>query len=61
MDINDLRGIATLLLFCGFIGLIFWVYQPKRRDAYKQAGQLPLDDELQRQSQKPPTTGNQKS
>ena len=57
MDINDLRGLSTLLLFGAFIFLIVWVYHPKRRQAYKDAGQLPIDDELQRYSRKPPTTG----
>lgn len=58
MDINDLRGVATLLLLCAFIGLIFWVYQPKRRDAYKQAGHLPLDAEKPQATKQPPTPGD---
>ena len=58
MDINDLRGLATLFLLLAFIGLIVWVYLPKRREAYKEAGRLPLDDELRRNPKTPPTKGD---
>lgn len=45
MDINTLRGIATLLLFIAFIGMCFWVYSKKRKKTWEEAAQLPFADE----------------
>lgn len=45
MDINDLRGLSTLLLMISFIGLCFWAYSSKRRDSFDEAAQLPFADE----------------
>ena len=45
MDINTLRGLSTLLLFIGFIGLVFWVYSGRNKKRYEDAGQLPFADE----------------
>ncbi len=45
MDINTLRGLSTLLLLVGFIGLVFWVYSGRRKRGYDEAAQLPFADE----------------
>ncbi len=45
MDINDLRGLSTLLLMISFIGLCFWAYSGKRRKSFDEAAQLPFADE----------------
>ena len=45
MDINTLRGITTLLLIIAFIGLCFWVYSGRRKEAFEEAAQIPFADE----------------
>ena len=41
MDINDLRGLSTLLMMIAFIGVVFWAYSSKRKDDFEQAANLP--------------------
>ena len=45
MDINDLRGLSTLALMIGFIGLCFWAYSKKRKKTFDEAANLPFADE----------------
>jgi cytochrome c oxidase cbb3-type subunit 4 len=45
MDINDLRGLSTLMLMIGFIGVCFWAYSRKRKKAFDEAANLPFADE----------------
>ncbi len=45
MDINDLRGLSTLMLMIGFIGVCFWAYSKKRKKAFDEAANLPFADE----------------
>lgn len=45
LDINTLRGLATLLLLIAFIGMCFWVYSKKRKKTYEDAANLPFADE----------------
>ena len=45
MDINDLRGLSTLLLMIGFIGVCLWAYSSKRKQAFDDAANLPFADE----------------
>ncbi len=52
MDINDLRGLSTLLLMIAFIGLCFWAYSSKRKKSFDEAANLPFaDEELNRKTQ----------
>ncbi|MDP2808839.1 MAG: cbb3-type cytochrome c oxidase subunit 3 [Rhodocyclaceae bacterium] len=46
MDINDLRSIFTVLAFVMFAGIVWWAYSGRRKQAYEEAAQLPLDDDL---------------
>ncbi len=51
MDINDLRGLSTLLMMIAFIGVVFWAYSSKRKDDFEQAANLPFaDEEMNRRS-----------
>ncbi len=50
MDINDLRGLSTLLLMISFIGVCIWAYSSKRKSAFDEAAQLPFADEEQHQN-----------
>lgn len=43
MDINDLRGIATLLCMLGFLAVVVWAYGPSRKSYFEQAARLPFD------------------
>ncbi len=45
MDINDLRGLSTLLLLIAFLGVCFWAFSSKRKKAFEEAGRLPFADE----------------
>ena len=45
MDINDLRSVITVLLFLVFIGIVWWAYSDRRKQAYDQAARIPLDDD----------------
>lgn len=46
MDINDLRSIFTVLAFFMFVGIVWWAYSSRRKQAYEEAARLPLDDDL---------------
>jgi cytochrome c oxidase cbb3-type subunit 4 len=45
MDINDLRGLSTVLLMVAFIGLVIWAYSRKRQQAFDEAANLPFADD----------------
>jgi len=45
MDINDLRGIHTLIIMAMFIGIIWWAYSAHRKKANEEASHLPFDDD----------------
>ncbi len=51
MDINDLRGLSTLALMIGFVGMCFWAYSRKRKKAWDEAANIPFaDEELNRRT-----------
>ncbi|TBW59157.1 cbb3-type cytochrome c oxidase subunit 3 [Marinobacter halodurans] len=62
MDINDLRGIHTLLVLVAFIGIVWWAYSANRRKANDEAANLPFaDDEIdQRTREREKNTENKK-
>jgi len=45
MDINDWRGIATILCLLAFAGVVWWAYSPARRKRFEDAAQIPFEDE----------------
>ncbi len=45
MDINDLRGLATVFAMIAFIGVCLWAYSSKRKAQFDDAAQLPFADE----------------
>lgn len=47
MDINDLRGLSTILVMIAFFGVCWWAFAPKRRKKFDEAAQLPFADEAQ--------------
>ncbi len=44
MDINVLRGIATILVMVAFLGVCWWVYIYRSRDHFNEAAQLPFEE-----------------
>ena len=40
------RGIGTAVLLVLFIGLVFWAYSRKRKQAFSEAELLPFEDEI---------------
>lgn len=46
MDINDLRSLFTVLSFLAFVGIVWWAYSSRRKDAYEAAARIPLEDDL---------------
>ncbi|RLJ63577.1 cbb3-type cytochrome oxidase subunit 3 [Sulfurisoma sediminicola] len=45
MDINDLRSIITVLVFLAFVGIVWWAYSDRRKDAYDKAARSVLEDD----------------
>ena len=45
MDIGDLRGALTAVLFVLFVALSIWNFSSRRRAEYDAAAQLPLQDD----------------
>lgn len=45
MDINTLRGIATVLAFAAFIGVCWWVFSARRKPGFDEAANLPFADD----------------
>ena len=45
MDINDLRSLFTVVTFAMFIGIVWWAYSGKRKQAFEEAAMLPFTDD----------------
>lgn len=45
MDINDLRGIQTILVMLAFFGVCWWAYSARRKKSNDEAAHLPFDDD----------------
>lgn len=45
MDINTLRGIATILVMLAFLGIVLWAYSSYKKKDFDEASQLPFADE----------------
>ena len=45
MDINELRGVQTLLIMAMFFGIVWWAYSAHRKRPNEEAAHLPFDDD----------------
>lgn len=45
MDVNDIRGIAIVLVMIAFFGVCLWAYSSKNKKRFEEAEQLPFADE----------------
>jgi cytochrome c oxidase cbb3-type subunit 4 len=44
VDINDLRGLATILCMLAFVSIVVWAYSSSRRKDFEEAAMLPFSD-----------------
>jgi len=44
VDINDLRGIATVFCMVAFLSIVFWAYSSNRKKDFEEASMLPFSD-----------------
>lgn len=44
MDINDLRGLATIFCMVAFLSVVVWAYAPSRKKRFEEAANLPFED-----------------
>lgn len=51
MDINDLRGLATILTMLAFSAIVFWAYSGKRKKQFDDAANSPFDGDEQSETQ----------
>jgi cytochrome c oxidase cbb3-type subunit IV len=45
LDINDWRGIGTVLCMIAFFAVVVWAYSPSRKARFDAAAQLPFMDD----------------
>lgn len=48
MDINTLRGLATIVVMVTFLGICVWAFSSKRKQDFDEAANLPFADEGER-------------
>ncbi|PAV26757.1 cytochrome c oxidase cbb3-type subunit 4 [Tamilnaduibacter salinus] len=59
MDLNDVRGIHTLLVMVAFLGIVWWAYSAKRRKPNDEAANLPFeDDDIDQRTRRKENTEN---
>lgn len=47
MDINTLRGIATILAMAAFLGVCWWTFSGRQKKGFEDAANLPFADDSQ--------------
>jgi cytochrome c oxidase cbb3-type subunit 4 len=45
MDVNDFRGLVTLVMLVAFIGVVRWAWHAARKPDFDRAAATPLRDE----------------
>ncbi len=45
MDVNDLRGILTAVIFFAFIGIWVWAWSGRRKAEFEASAALPLEED----------------
>ena len=45
MDINDLRGILTAIIFVAFVGIWAWAWSHRRKKDFDASAALPLEED----------------
>lgn len=50
--IFDARSIVTVASFISFIGIVWWAYSGRRKEAFTEAAHLPFADEMESEGEK---------
>ena len=45
MDINLLRGIATIIVMASFLGICWWAYIYRTKESFQEAAELPFAED----------------
>ena len=45
MDINTLRGLATVVVMVTFLGICVWAFSSRRKKDFDEAANLPFADD----------------
>jgi cytochrome c oxidase cbb3-type subunit 4 len=45
MDINDVRGILTAIIFFAFVGIWVWAWSGRRKADFEASAALPLEED----------------
>ena len=45
MDIDTLRGLATVFAMAGFLAVVWWACRPSMKARFDEAAALPFSDE----------------
>lgn len=45
MDINDFRGLMTVVIFVAFIGIWVWAWSKRRKADFDASAKLPLQED----------------
>jgi len=45
MDVNDLRGLLTAVIFFAFIGIWVWAWSGRRKAEFEASAALPLEED----------------
>jgi len=55
MDINDLRGLTTVVIFVAFIGIWVWAWSKRRKTDFDRSAELPLEEDtyITKEQEKP--------
>jgi cytochrome c oxidase cbb3-type subunit IV len=54
MDINDVRGLAVVVVMVTFLGICWWAFSPKRKQRFDEDANLPFADDEQQMKSNPP-------
>lgn len=47
MDLGQIRGILTAIIFVAFIGICIWAYSSRRKADFDASAALPLEDDVE--------------
>ena len=53
MTFTLLQALWSIVVLVTFLGIVFWAYSSKRKQAFDEAAHLPFDDEPSNGSDKP--------
>ena len=52
LDMGFLRGIATVFALLAFVAVVIWAYGKRSKEAFREAAQLPLEEDDGTESRK---------